>query len=249
MNDQKIYRWAGICSVAAQAFFFIEFPFYMVRTPFPGMTDPVKLADYTVLNGTNIMTCVFLDFILLALIMIFLAGFRHLIRQAGPQHEWLGVLVFGVGLVYVTLTLIADLLQAATVVDAHTVPANGVVIRAMMESMYLMYGSGALFLMALFMAVGGYAGVASRTLPGWSGWVAYLCALGCLVFVPTMFVGSPDFTRFYNPIGWGPIIAECLPLTVWMIVVGILMIRKGRPDGDVTQVRAWRERATPAVHA
>jgi hypothetical protein len=40
----------------------------MVRTPFPGMTDPVKLADYTVLNGTNIMTCVFFDFIILALI-------------------------------------------------------------------------------------------------------------------------------------------------------------------------------------
>ena len=229
MNDQKIYRWAGACSLAAQAFFFIEFPFYMVRSPFLGVTEPAKLVDYTVLNGTNIMTCVFFDFIILALLMIFLAGFRHLIRQADPQQEWLGTFAFGVGLVYVTMTLIADLLQAATVVDARTVPGNGVAIRAMTESMYLMYGSGALFLMALFMAVGGYAGVASRALPRWSGWVAYLCALGCVAFVPSMFVGSPDFTRFYNPIGWGPIIAECLPLTVWMIVVGVLMIRKGRP--------------------
>jgi hypothetical protein len=228
MDDRKIYRWSGICSLAAQAFFFIEFPFYVVRTGYHGVTDAAGLVAYTARNGTNIMTCVLLDFIILTLLMIFLAGFRHLIRQADAQHEWLGTLVFGVGLVYVTLTLVADLLQAATVVDARTIPANGVIIRAMTESMYLMYGSGALLLMAVFMAAGGYAGVASRALPKWSGWVAYFCALGCLAFVPSMFVGSPDFTRFYNAIGWGAIIAECLPLTVWMIVVGILMIRKGR---------------------
>jgi hypothetical protein len=238
MEDLKIYRWAGICSLAAQAFFFIEFPFYVVRTGFPGISESAKLADYTARNGTNIMTCVFLDFIILTLIMIFLAGFRHLIRRADAQQDWLGTLVFGVGLVYVTLTLIADLLQAATVVDARTIPADGIVIRAMTESMYLMYGSGALFLMAVFMAVGGYAGVASRALPAWSGWVGYLCALGCLAFVPSMFVGSPDFTRFYNAIGWGAIIAECLPLTVWMIVVGILMIRKGRPVSPLPIARA-----------
>lgn len=229
MDDRKIYRWAGICSLIAQAFFFIEFPFYMVRGAVPPIHESAKLAEFTARNGTNIMTCVLLDFIILTLLMIFLAGFRHLIRQADAQCEWLGTLVFGVGLVYVTMTLIADLLQGATVVDARTLPADGVVIRAMTESMYLMYGSGALVLMAVFMGVGGYVGVASRALPGWSGWVGYVCALGCLAFVPSMFVGSPDFTRCYNAIGWGTIIAECLPLTVWMVAVGILMIRKGRP--------------------
>jgi len=228
MDDRTIYRWAGICSLAAQASFFIEFPFYVVRTGFHGVTDAAGLVAYSATYGTNIMTCVFLDFIILTLFMIFLAGFRHLIRQADTQQEWLGTLVFGVGLVWVALTLVADLLQAATVVDARTLPGDGIVIRAMLESTYLMYGSGALFLIAVFIAAGGYAGVASRAFPRWSGWVAYSCALGCLVFVPSMFVGSPDFTRFYNAIGWGVIIAECLPLTVWMVVVGILMIRKGK---------------------
>lgn len=228
MDDRAIYRWAGICSLGAQAFFFIEFPFYMVRGPFPGVTDPAKIAGFTARNGTNILACVFFDFIILTLVMIFLAGFRHLILKSDTQQEWLGTLMLGVGLVYVTLTLVADLLQAATVVDARTIPADGIVMRTMVESMYLMYGSGALLLMAVFMAVGSYGGVASRALPRWSGWVGYLCALGCLAFVPSMFVGSPDFKRFYNAIGWGPIIAECLPLTVWMIVVGILMIGKGR---------------------
>jgi hypothetical protein len=238
MDDRTINHWAGICSLAAQAFFFIEFPFYVVRSGFPGVADPGQLADFTARYGTNIMTCVFFDFIILTLLMVFLAGFRHLIRQADAQYEWLGTLVFGVGLAFVTLTLVADSLQAATVLDARTHPANGTIIRAMLESMYLMYGSVALFLLAMLMAAGGCAGVASRALPKWSGWVAYLCALGCLAFVPSMFVGSPDMMRFYNPAGWGTIIAECLPLTVWMIVVGILMIRKGKQAGQAALVRA-----------
>jgi hypothetical protein len=239
VNDQKIYRWAGVSAVAAIGVFFIEFPFYLVRNGFPGITDPVKFANFTATYGTNVMTCVFLDFIILSLVMIFLAGFRHLIREADPQQEWLGTLVFGVGLVYVTLTLVADSLQAATVVDARTVPANGVIMRAMFESMFLMYGSVALFLMALFMALGGYAGVASRALPAWTGWVAYLCTLACLAFVPSMFVGHPDLMRFYNPAGWGPTaIASGFPLAVWMIAVGILMIRKGRPVSPLPIARA-----------
>jgi hypothetical protein len=53
--------------------------------------------------------------------------------------------------------------------------------------------------------------------------------LGCLAFVPSMFVGSPDIMRFYNPAGWGPeAIASGFPLAAWMITIGILMIRKGK---------------------
>lgn len=229
MNDLKIYRWAGVGAVASIAVFLIEFPFYFVRGAFPGVTDPVKIAEFTARNATNVMTCVFLDFIILGLIMIFLAGFRCLIGRSDPQQEWLGTLVFGVGLVYVTLTLVADSLQAATVVDALTIPANGVIIRTMFESMLLMYGAVALFLMGVMMALAGYAAVASRALPPWSSWVAYICALACFAFVPTMFVHRVDLMGFYNPAGLGPeAFASSFPLAIWMITVGILMIRKGK---------------------
>ena len=230
MDDQKIYRWCGACSLAAIALFFIEFPFYLVRAGFPGVTDSVKITDFTASYGTNVMTCVFFDFIILTLVMVFLAGFRHLIRKADAQQEWLGTLIFGVGLVYVTLTFIADSLQAATVIDARTVPASGVIIRAMLESTFLMYGSVDLFLMAVLMALAGYAGVASGALPAWSAWVGYVCALGCLAFVSSMFVGSPNLMHFYNPAGWGPeAIASGFPLAVWMITIGILMVRMREP--------------------
>ena len=72
----------------------------------------------------------------------------------------------------------------------------------------------------------GYAGVASRALPAWSGWTAYACAAACVGFVPTVYAGAPDPTGFYNPAGYGPLaIAAGLPLTVWVTVTSVLMIR------------------------
>ncbi|MGO9322924.1 MAG: hypothetical protein ACLP07_00045 [Terracidiphilus sp.] len=227
MNDQKIYRIAGICSLASIATFFIEFPFYLVRSPFPGLAASSKLPDFAARNATNIMSCVFLDLIILTLIMIFMAGVRHLIRQANPQHEWLASLFFGVGPVYVALTFVADSLQASTVIDAFDPPADGVIIRAMMESTLLLYGSIALWLMAFFMAVLSYVTLSGGALPRWSAWVGYACALACLAFVPTMFVHHVDMFGLYNPACLGAqAFANGFPLAAWMIVVGILMIRK-----------------------
>jgi len=227
MSDRTISRCAGIFGLATIAVFLVEFPFYLVRGQFPTMAEPARLADYAARNSANIMTCLLLDLVILGCFMVFTAGLRHVIRQADPKEEWLGTLFFGVGLVYVTVTFVADSLQAATVIDALSRPADPTVIRAMMESMYLMYGSVALFLMGVLMGVAGYAGVASRALPGWSGWTANACAAACLGFVPTVYAGEPDPTGFYNPSGYGPLaIAAGLPLTIWMAVTSILLIRK-----------------------
>jgi hypothetical protein len=230
MTDQKIYRIAGISALACIATFFIEFPFYFVRSPFPGLAASDKLADFAARNATNIMCCVFLDLIILSLIMVFLAGVRHLIRQANPQHEWLASLFFGVGLVYVTLTFVADSLQASMVIDAFDPPADGVIVRAMLESTLLLYGSIALWLMAFFMAILSYVTQSSGVLPKWSAWVGYACALACLAFVPTMFVHHVDMFGLYNPACLGAqAFANGFPLAIWMIVVGILMLRmKGK---------------------
>ena len=230
MNDSKIYRCSGVCALAAIAAFFIEFTLYFVRSDtFSSMAESYKFPAYAFRNGSNIMTCVLLDLFILGFFMIFSAGLRHLIRQAAPQQEWLGTLFFGAGLVYVTLTLVADSLQAAQVVDALTVPGDPTVIRALMESLFLMYGSVALFLMAFFMIVSSYTTMASNALPKWSGWVGYFCALACLVFVPSMFIRHIDILGFYNPAGLGPeAFAACFPLIIWMITIGILMIRKGK---------------------
>jgi hypothetical protein len=227
MTDQKIYRIAGISALACIATFFVEFPFYLVRTNFPGLAGSSKYPDYAARNATNIMSCIFLDLIILTLMMVFFAGVRHLIRQANPQHEWLGSLFFGVALVYVTLTFVADSFQASIVIDAFDPPADGVIMRAMTESTLLLYGSIALWLMAFFMAILSYVTLLSGALPEWSAWVGYACALVCLAFVPTMFVHHVDMFGLYNPACLGAqAFANGFPLAAWMIVVGILMLRK-----------------------
>ena len=203
MNDQKNYRIAGVSALASIATCYIEFPFYLVRTAWPGLTASDNLGDFAARNGTNIMCCVFLDFIILTLFMIFMAGVRQLIRRADPQHEWLASLFFGVGLVFVTLTVVADSLQGATVVDAFNPPGDGVVIRAMWESTILMYGTVALWLLAFLMAILSYVTLASGALPRWSAWFGYACALACVAFVPAMFVRHVDMLGFYNPAGLG----------------------------------------------
>ncbi|MFZ0395308.1 MAG: hypothetical protein WBX09_03590 [Terracidiphilus sp.] len=228
MDDARIYRVSGLCALASIAVFFIEFPFYLVRGPFPGISNSIAVAEYTARNARNIMSCVLLDFFILTLIVIFLAGFRHLVLRADPTLDWLASAFFAIGLVYVTLTLAADSLQAASVVDALTVPPDGALIRGMLESMVLMYGAVALFLMGAFIALGGWLVQATRSLPAWSAVVAYACSIACFAFVPSMFVPHIDLQGFYNPAGWGPTaLASGLPLAVWMIVSGILMLRLG----------------------
>jgi hypothetical protein len=104
MSDQKIYRIAGICSLTAIAVFFNECPLYIVRGAFPSITEPSRLVEFAARNATNIITCLLLDLVILTLFLVFVAGFRHLIRQADVRLEWLATLFFGLALVYVTLT-------------------------------------------------------------------------------------------------------------------------------------------------
>jgi hypothetical protein len=231
MTDRKIYRIAGVSALVCIAIFFVEFPFYFVRTHVPGLAESSKYPDYAARNGTNIMCCLFLDLFILSLMTVFFAGVRHLIRQANPQDEWLASLFFGVGLVFVAITLVGDSFQASIVIDAFNPPADGVIMRAMTESTLLLYGSIALWLLAFFKAILSYVTVSSGALPRWSAWVGYGCAAIELAFVPTMFVHRVDFFGWYNPASLSAqAFANCFPLTVWMIVVGILMIRKsGKP--------------------
>jgi hypothetical protein len=159
--------------------------------------------------------------------MIFLAGLRHLIRQTNPQHEWLASLFFGTGLVFVALTFVADSLQGATAVDGFNPPADGVIVRAMFESTILMYGAVAIWLLAFLVAILSYVTLADGILPRWSAWLGYGCALASLAFVPAMFVRHVDMLGFYNPAGLGvEAFANTFPLAVWMIVIGLLMVRK-----------------------
>lgn len=229
LNDLKICRYAGACGLLSVALFLVEFPLYFLRGPMPSLMGGANLTVYAVRNASNMLTVVFLDMLIYCLFLIFLAGFRHLIRGAGAGHEGLATLVFGTGLVYTTITLVADSLQGTIALDALTGAPDPSLIRTLMECQFLLFGSIGLVLIGLLLASASLAISLSGALPAWAAWIGYGGALLSLAFVPSLFAGPPDLTAFYNPAGWGTTgVIAGFPLAIWMIAVGILMLRTPR---------------------
>ena len=130
---------------------------------------------------------------------VFLAGFRHTIRLARPDHEWVSTLVFGAGLVVITLELVGDALQAAAALDT-VVKAEPAVVRGLVEASFPFFGAVGLLMSALFLSSAGYATLATGALPKWTGWVAYGAAVANLAAAPSILVG-PDYRAFYTAPG------------------------------------------------
>lgn len=135
------------------------------------------------------LTIIVIDMFMMACILVFLTGFRHLIRQARPDYEWLATLVFGVGLVLVAVTLVADSLEGGTALDTVGGKADPTAIRALSEGYLLMFGSIGCILFALLSAASGYATLATGVLPRWTGWVAYAVAILNLAAIPSIYGG------------------------------------------------------------
>jgi hypothetical protein len=173
-------------------------------------------------NNAIILTRSLADALIIACFLVFLAGFRHLIRQARPDYEWASMLVFGAGLVFAMLTLVGDVLEGALALDTIGGKAEPVVVRALWEASVPAFGAIGLIIMALFMASAGYAILATGALPRWTGWVACAGAIGNLVAVPAIYAGT-NATGFYTADGLVSLISE-LPFLIWALAASISMI-------------------------
>lgn len=136
--------------------------------------------------------------------MIFAAGFRHLVRHARPESEWLGTLTFGAAAVWLAVTLVADGLMGGAVLDTLGGGADASAVRAPVMGTILIYnGAIAFAITGLFLVSAAWATLDSGVLPRWTGWLGQAAAALCLVSVPAMFTGPADATGFYNPGGAG----------------------------------------------
>ena len=237
MDDEKIYRWTGVAGLFSIGLFLVEFPVYFLRGPMPSLTGP-NLCAYSMRNARNMLTVAFLDMLIYCLFLVFLAGVRHFIQRTRPGCEWLGRAAFGAGLVYTAITLLADSFEGAIALDALTGSPDPSVIRGLMESQYLLFGSMGLLLMALLLAAFGWACAGQGGFPQWTAWLGVAGAILCLAFVPSMFTGAPDLSAFYNPAGWGTTgVIAGFPLAAWVIAASILLMRRGRETRAATTTR------------
>ena len=156
-------------------------------------------------------------------LLVFLAGFRHLVRQARADYEWVASLVFGVGLLVIAIELVADGLEAGAALDT-VVRADPSVVRGLMEASFPLYGAIGLITAALMLGAAGYATLGTGVLHRWTGWFAYFAAIGNLLAAPSI-LGGTHITGFYTASGYAPFVGQGLML-IWFLVASVSMLVK-----------------------
>lgn len=216
MSDQ---RASGVASFVV---FLVALPLYFGGTPAP-LADTARFTDYiTGINTAVLGRAALADPLIMAGLLVFLAGFRHLVRQARPKFEWLATLVFGVGVLVLALELVGDGLEAGAALDT-VAKAEPSVVRGLMEGSFPLYGSIGLILSALLLASAGAATLAARVLPRWAGWLAFATALINLAVSPSILFGT-DYTAFWSANGWVTFVAQG-SMVAWFLVASILLLR------------------------
>ncbi len=234
MNDLKMFHRTGAFGLAVVVLTWAQFPLWLIGQA-PSVYDGAAFGQHLFAIKNVAFTRILIDQGIYVAIIVFAAGFRHLIRQARAEYEWAGTLVFGSALVWIAVTLVADGLEGGAVLDTLGGRADASAVRALVEGTLLIYnGSIAFTITGVFLGAAGYATFASGVLPRWTGWVAYVGAVLCAMCVPAMYVGSVDQSRFYNAGGWGPAIIANFPPLIWFLVVSVWMIRRREPVASLS---------------
>lgn len=227
MSDLQVLRYAGASGIASFVVFLVALPLYFVGTGAP-VEDTARFNHYvTSINTAILIRTSLADPLIFVGLLVFLAGFRHLIRQVRQEYEWLAALVFGVGVLLFTLELVGDGLEAGAALDT-VAKAEPSVVRGLMEASFPMYGAIGLVMSALLLASAAYATLVTKALPRWTGWLAYASAALNLAAAPSI-LGGTDYTAFWSAPGWVTFIAQGA-MVIWFLVASISMLRKKEPN-------------------
>lgn len=230
MTDRSIARVTGLFGLACVALSWAQFPLWVIGGA-PSFYDREALARHLYDIRTTAFIRILMDQGIYISMMIFAAGFRHLVRQARPESDWLGVLTFVSAAVWLAVTLVADGLMGGAVLATLQRNADASAVHALVFGTLLIYnGSIAFAITGLFMAAAGWATFSSGVLPRWTAWIACASAALCALALPAMFAGPVNASGFYNAGGWGPAVVANFPPLIWFLVVGIVLIRRGTLD-------------------
>jgi hypothetical protein len=225
MNDLKVRRWAGGFGVAGFIVFLLALPLYFVGVgPAALLEDTARYSDLVTRTSSFILIRTSLaDPLIMVGLLVFLAGFCHLIKQARQEFEWIATLIFGVGAIVIAVELVGDGLQAGAALDTW-VKADPTAVRGLNEASFPMYGAIGLIMSALMLASAGYATMATGVLHKWTGWIAIAAAVTDLAAAPSI-LGGTDITGFYTASGYAPFIGQAAML-IWFFVASVSMIVK-----------------------
>lgn len=110
-GSPNLWRLTGVSGIACVVLTWAQFPLWMIGDP-PSVYDGAAFARHLFSIKNVVFTRILLDLGIYVSLMVFSAGFRHLIREARAECEWVGTLVFGAAAVWLGVTLVADGLEA-----------------------------------------------------------------------------------------------------------------------------------------
>ncbi|GAA2279850.1 hypothetical protein GCM10010402_40660 [Actinomadura luteofluorescens] len=203
---RRFTGWTGLASAAA---LIIGVPLYFVYSGPP--------------PDSNVLSRLLLQILALGFLLLFVTGFRELVKSVDSRYEWAGNFAFAAGLAYVLVTLVSSGLEAGAVIAADqpidpTISVSGT---------YILYGSIGRMLLAFFLVALGYAVRSTGALPRWTGMSAYVLAAINVAFIPSLFFGNePAF--FYAANGWGTTASLGAILSYWLLTMGVVTLRGER---------------------
>lgn len=225
ISNLKVHRWAGISGILFFVLGIAEFPLWFIGGRVPLFSDEANFSNYVARNSTLFLARTFMDLFILLSMTVFLAGFRHLIRQKHNDYEWAASLFFGFGLIWIAMTLVSDSITGGAALDTVGIVPDPTAIRALIEETLLMFGSAGTALAGALLATAGFVILATKVLPRWIGWFALISSTINFAFIPSMFFGT-DPNQFYSEAGLGIAFGSVLPLVIWILLTSILMITK-----------------------
>jgi hypothetical protein len=228
VKTPDVHVWTGRAAFGVAAFLIAEFIVRETEGPRPPLSDTDALIAFMSRTSAQTLTIVTIDAVLMANVIVFLAGFRQIIKNSALGLEWVADLTYGAGLVFVATTLVGDAMEGGAALDAQETHPYVAVLRALTEGHTLLFGSIGCVLIALIAASSGTVILLSDVLPRWTGVVAYVVAGLNIAAIPTLFGGTSD-TSFTAAGGLGVTLFATFPWLAWVIVVGIVTVRGHRP--------------------
>ncbi len=223
-NSPDVKRWTGIAAIGVAVLLSTEFVLHQVIGPRPELDQKGDLVDFFVAHHNGMLTIVLIDTVLMANIIVFLAGFRQIITHTRHDLQWIADITFGAGLVFVAITMVGDAMEAGSALDVVNLTPDASAIRALTEGHAVMFGATGCVLLAVISGSSAYTVLASHALPRWTGVVAWVVA-GLQIFgLATIFGGTSDRDWFSSG-GVGVTATATFPWIAWVITVGIVTIR------------------------
>jgi hypothetical protein len=174
----------------------------------------------------NVLTRILLSVCGSTILIAFLAEFRQVVRQSNPEYDWVATVAFAAGLVWLTLGLVAQSMEAGTAI-ASVIPIDPTIEGPLAPGQFLMWGAIGRLMSALFLSAAGVSILRTRLMPLWTGRLAYAIALVNLAFVPSMHFGA-DAALFYSAVGWGTTATAPGLVLCWILAASVVMVRNPR---------------------